>query len=54
MKWTERELQEYRENVCNEEVHNVDLCETCTKTKDEINECCTDLYYYIGKWDIDE
>jgi hypothetical protein len=57
MKWTERELQKYRELVCSDEVQHVDTCDGCTKTKEEITECFMDLYYDIQDecaWDGDK
>lgn len=41
MKWTERKLQNYRENICNEV--SWASCEECLKTKEDINECFLDL-----------
>lgn len=45
MKWTERDLQQYREEVCISNPCNSG-CElySCTKTKEEIDECCDILF----------
>lgn len=43
MKWTERDLQDYRNQVCINEI-----CTSCTdslKTKEDISECYWDLIY---------
>lgn len=43
MKWTERDYQKYREDVCNPSLSA--SCEGCLKTGDEIRECCWEMYY---------
>lgn len=42
MKWTERDLQDYRKDVCSEQITT--NCEECTKTKEEIASCYWDLF----------
>ena len=41
MKWTERDLQDYRKEVCNLDIST--MCEDCLKTKEDISECYWEL-----------
>ena len=58
MKWTERELQNYRNAICNDTMQQVTDCHNCTKTKEEIDECFMNLYYDVSDedelWDNEE
>jgi len=47
MKWTERDFQEYRQEVCG--ISDISTaCECCAKTGDEIEECYWDLYFHVS------
>lgn len=58
MIWTERDLQLYRINICADMPCDSDCdLESCTKTKEEIDECFYDLYYDLldeYNWDNEE
>ena len=41
--WSERDLQNFRANVCSEDNHSDCSDGTCTKTREEIIDCYWDL-----------
>lgn len=43
MKWSERDYQEYRKEVCCLDISAT--CEDCTKTGEDIKECYWELYF---------
>lgn len=42
MKWTEKDYQEYRHDVCNQSISA--SCDDCFKTGHDIEECCWEMY----------